>query len=146
MFLKNCILCNILLLALLSCNKTVQRDKFLQGSWNLTKVTIFDYDGLSYSTDTSCSGQVSFNKELDTSFTLDFSYSIYPLFIGVTTAKGRYILKDDAEYLSHEILTVSNLDLIPADHSRILFLTKDYFKWEFISSLGIRYHLTFQKK
>jgi hypothetical protein len=146
MFLKRCFLLFVLFASLISCNKTVQRDKLLQGSWNLKKVTVYDYDGLSYSTDTSCVGELIIDKELDTSFLLNFSYSIFPTFSGTTSAKGRYLLKDDAEYFSHEFLTVTNPNLIPGSHSRVLFLSNDYFKWEFFTTPGIRYQLIFEKK
>jgi len=43
-------------------------------------------------------------------------------------------------------LSVTNPNPIPGNHSRILFLSDTYFKWEYITSLGIRYHLIFEKK
>ena len=146
MFLKKCIFLVILIVSLLSCNKAVQRDKVLQGTWNLKKVTVFDYDGLSYTTDTSCVGELIFNKEIDTSFKFSLNYSILPSFLDSTLAKGRYVLKDDAEYFSHEYLSATNPNPLPGNHSRILFLSDDYFKWEYISGVGIRYHLIFEKK
>jgi hypothetical protein len=147
MFLKKNVLPLIVILSLLlSCSKSVQRDKVLQGSWDLKKVTVYDYDGLSYSTDTSCIGELVFNKELDTTFLFNLSYSIFPSFSDSTIAKGRYILKDDAEYFSHDFLTVTNPNPIPGTHSRILFLSNEYFKWEYITASGIRYHLIFKKK
>ena len=146
MFLKKCIFLVILIVSLLSCNKAVQRDTVLQGTWNIKKVTVFDYDGLSYTTDTSCVGELVFNKEIDTSFKFSLNYSILPVFADSSLAKGRYVLKDDAEYFSHEYLSATNLNPLPGNHSRILFLSDDYFKWEYISSVGIRYHLIFEKK
>ena len=145
MFLKKCIFLVILIVSLLSCNKAVQRDKVLQGTWKLKKVTVFDYDGLSYTTDTSCVGELVFNKEIDTSFKFSLNYSILPVFEDSSMAKGRYVLKDDAEYFSHEYLSATNFNPLPGNHSRILFLSDDYFKWEYISSVGIRYHLIFEK-
>jgi hypothetical protein len=135
----------LLFLGLLSCNKAIQRDKILQGTWNLKKVTVFDYDGLSYTTDTSCVGELILNKELDTSFKFSLNYSILPVFEDSSLAKGRYVLKDDAEYFSHEYLSATNLNPLPGNHSRILFLSDDYFKWEYIATSGIRYHLIFEK-
>ena len=146
MFLKKYFLYLILITGLLACNKAEQRDKILQGSWTLKKVTVFDYDGLSYSSDTSCVGELVLNRELDTSFLFHFSYSIYPAFSDSTFTKGRYLLKDDAEYFSHEILTTTNPSPVPGNHSRILFLSNEFFKWEYITPSGIRYHLIFQKQ
>jgi hypothetical protein len=136
----------LICLTIFSCKKAVQRDKLLQGSWKLKKVTVFDYDGLSYSTDTSCVGELILNNEIDTSFKFLLNYSIFPSFADSTLSKGRYVLKDDAEYFSHEYLSATNLNPLPGNHSRILFLSDDYFKWEYISSVGIRYHLIFEKK
>lgn len=146
MSLRSTIFLFLICLTIFSCKKAVQRDKLLQGSWNLKKVTFFDYDGLSYSTDTSCVGELIFNNEIDTSFKFSLNYSILPVYEDSTVAKGKYILKDDAEYFSHDFLTASNPNPIPGSHSRILFLSNDYFKWEYITSAGIRYHLIFEKK
>lgn len=146
MSLKGFIVLLLISLIVFSCKKNVQRDKLLQGSWNLKKVTVFDYDGLSYSTDTSCLGELILNKELDTSFKFSLKYSIFPSFADSSFAKGRYILKDDAEYFTHDYLFATNLNLLPGNHSRILFLSDEYFKWEFITIEGIRYHLIFEKK
>lgn len=146
MSLKGFIALLLISLIVFSCKKNVQRDKLLQGSWNLKKVTVFDFDGLSYSTDTSCLGELILNKELDTSFKFSLKYSIFPSFADSSFAKGRYILKDDAEYFTHYYLFATNLNLLPGNHSRILFLSDEYFKWEFITTEGIRYHLIFEKK
>ena len=146
MSLKSTTFLFLICLTIFSCKKSVQRDKILQGSWNLKKVTVFDYDGLSYSTDTSCVGELILNKELDTSFKFSLKYSIFPSFADSSLAKGRYVLKDDAEYFNHDYLFVTNLNPIPGNHSRILFLSDDYFKWEYITTAGIRYHLIFEKK
>jgi hypothetical protein len=87
-----------------------------------------------------------FDREKDTSFKFNLNYSIIPVFADSTLANGKYLLKDDAEYFSHEFLSVTNPNPIPGSHSRILFLSDTYFKWEYITSLGIRYHLIFEKK
>jgi len=146
MYLKKCVFLLLLLLSITSCKKAVQKDNLLQGTWDLKKVTLFDYDGLSYSTDTSCIGSLVFDREKDTSFKFNLNYSIIPVFADSTLANGKYLLKDDAEYFSHEFLSVTNPNPIPGSHSRILFLSDTYFKWEYITSLGIRYHLIFEKK
>lgn len=146
MSLKRYIFLIFISITVFSCKKSVQRDKILQGSWNLKKVTVFDYDGLSYSTDTSCVGELILNNEIDTSFKFSLNYSIFPSFTDSTLARGRYDLKDDAEYFTHEYLLATNLNPLPGNHSRILFLSDEYFKWEYIANSGIRYHLIFEKK
>ena len=78
-----------------ACNKVVKKDKQLQGEWKLSKITIFDYDGISYSTDTSCVGDLIVNKELDTSFRLNLAFAIAPNFADTTSAKGKYDLQSD---------------------------------------------------
>ena len=145
MSLKRYIVLIFISLTVFSCKKSVQSDKILQGSWNLKKVTVFDYDGLSYSTDTSCVGELILNNEIDTSFKFLLNYSIFPSFADSTLSKGRYVLKDDAEYFTHEYLLATNLNPLPGNHSRILFLSDEYFKWEYIANSGIRYHLIFEK-
>jgi hypothetical protein len=146
MFLKNTFFILVISLSLFSCKKAVKKDNLLQGTWDLKKVTLFDYDGLSYSTDTSCTGNLIVDRDVDTSFKFNLNYSILPVFADSTVASGKYLLKDDAEYFTHDFLTVTNPNPIPGSHSRILFLSNDYFKWEYITSAGIRYHLIFEKK
>jgi hypothetical protein len=128
-----------------SCKKDTQRDKLLQGNWKLNKITVFDYDGISYSTDTTCSGSLAVNKDLDTSFDFNLAFAISSVFSDTTIAKGKYTLQEDGEYFSHNFLSVTNNNPIPGSYSRILFLTDKFFKWEYISYSGIRYHLIFEK-
>jgi hypothetical protein len=134
------------LLFITSCNKGVKKENELQGEWNLTKITVFDYDGLSYSSDTTCTGSLVLNKELDTSFRFDLAYSITTNFSDTTLAKGKYELQPDGEYLQHTYLSVTNDQIIPVNQSRILFLSDAYLKWEFIAASGLKYHLIFSKK
>ena len=129
-----------------SCNKVVKKENELQGEWNLTKITVFDYDGLSYSTDTSCSGSLLINKELDTSFRLSLAYFISTNFSDTTSAKGKYDLQPDGEYLNHTFLSLTNNQSIPVTKSRILFLSDAYLKWEFIAGSGLKYQMVFSKK
>jgi hypothetical protein len=129
-----------------SCNKAIKKENELQGEWSLTKITVFDYDGLSYSTDTSCVGELVINKELDTSFRLNLAYSITTNFSDTTLAKGKYELQPDGEYVHHTYFAVTNNQIIPVNQSRILFLSDAYLKWEFIAASGLKYHLIFSKK
>lgn len=146
MYLRILILFFILTAAILtSCKKATQRDKLLQGNWKLNKITVFDYDGISYSTDTTCSGSLAVNKDLDTSFDFNLAYSISTIFSDTTIAKGKYSLKEDGEYITHDFLSITNSNPIPGSYSRILFLSDSYFKWEYINNSGIRYHLIFEK-
>jgi hypothetical protein len=130
---------------LTSCKKATQRDKLLQGNWKLNKITVFDYDGISYSTDTTCSGSLAVNKDLDTSFDFNLAFAVSSVFSDTTIAKGKYSLLEDGEYFTHNFLSVTNNNPIPGSYSRILFLTDKFFKWEYISYSGIRYHLIFEK-
>lgn len=129
-----------------ACNKVKKKENELQGEWKLSKITVFDYDGLSYSTDTSCSGSLLINKELDTSFRLSLAYSITTNFSDTTLAKGKYELQPDGEYVHHTYFAVTNNQIIPVNQSRILFLSDAYLKWEFITASGLKYQLVFSKK
>jgi hypothetical protein len=129
-----------------ACNKVVKKDKQLQGEWKLSKITIFDYDGISYSTDTSCVGDLIVNKELDTSFRLNLAFAIAPNFADTTSAKGKYDLQSDGEYLNHTFFSVTNNQSIPVTRSRILFLSDAYLKWEFINASGLKHQMIFSKK
>jgi len=131
---------------IVSCNKAIKKENELQGEWNLTKITVFDYDGLSYSTDSSCSGSLLINKELDTSFRFDLAYSITTNFSDTTLAKGKYELQPDGEYVHHSYFTVTNNQIIPVNQSRILFLSDAFLKLEFIAASGLKYQLIFSKK
>lgn len=134
------------LFLLFSCNKQEQRNKLLQGEWKLNKITVFDFDGISYSTDSTCQGDLNIDNKLDTSFLLNLSYSISSAFSDTTLAKGKYTLDNKGEFFTHNFYTTSNNTSLPASYSRILFLSDRYFKWEFINSLGRRYHLIFEKR
>jgi len=129
-----------------ACNKVKKKENELQGEWKLTKITVFDYDGLSYATDTSCVGELVINKELDTSFRLSLAYFISTNFSDTTSAKGKYDLQPDGEYLNHTFLSLTNNQSIPVTKSRILFLSDAYLKWEFIAGSGLKYQLVFSKK
>jgi hypothetical protein len=129
-----------------SCNKQEQRDKLLQGEWKLNKITVFDYDGISYSTDSTCVGDLKIDNKLDTSFLLNLSYSISSTFSDTTLATGKYTLENQGEFFIHNFYTGLNNITLPSNYSRILFLSEQYFKWEFINPIGRRYHLIFEKK
>jgi hypothetical protein len=130
----------------ISCSKQEQRDRLLQGNWKLNKVTVFDYDGISYSSDSTCQGILEINNQLDTSFLMNLSYSISSVFSDTSFAKGKYTLDNKGEFFTHNFYTTSNDISLPANYSRILFLSDKYFKWEFINPLGRRYHLIFEKQ
>ena len=144
--MKSVLIYLLIVVFLTACNKVVKKDKQLQGEWKLSKITVFDYDGLSYSTDTSCSGSLLINKELDTSFRLSLAYSITTNFSDTTLAKGKYELQPDGEYVHHTYFAVTNNQIIPVNQSRILFLSDAYLKWEFITVSGLKYQLVFSKK
>jgi hypothetical protein len=129
-----------------ACNKSIKKDKLLQGEWKLSKITIFDYDGISYSTDTSCVGDLIVNKELDTSFRLNLAFAISSNFTDTTSVKGKYDLQSGGEYLNHTFLSVTNSQSIPVNQSRILFLSDAYLKWEFMNASGLKHQLIFSKK
>jgi len=136
----------LILYVTFSCSKQEQRDKLLQGEWKLNKITVFDYDGISYSTDSTCKGNLYVNNQIDTSFQIDIIYRISSAFSDTNFAKGKYLLDTKGEFFTHNFYITSNNITLPANYSRILFLSDRFFKWEFINSLGRKYHLIYEKK
>lgn len=144
--MSKCLYVIVIAVFFISCNKEVRNDKLLQGEWILTKLTIYDYDGLSYSTDTTCQGDLVVNNAIDSSFKLNLAYTISTNFSDTTIALGKYNLQADGEYLNHTYFSVTNNQIIPANQSRILFLSNAYLKWEYITPPGLKYQLVFRRK